>query len=78
MPNINVDLYDDREESIVTTIHVVCSEPEGKYLEMLAERVRWHARRLPSMWGHNVTFRQFQTQFLEPHRATGTGFVIHK
>ncbi|MBI4671083.1 MAG: hypothetical protein HY741_05385 [Chloroflexi bacterium] len=65
MPNLSVDLYDDAYRVILARLNVVCTEAQARYLESLTPRARWKARHLPQRLGHNLTFNQFQQQFLK-------------
>jgi hypothetical protein len=65
MPSIPVQLYDDSKTVVLSTITIICSEAEARFLEKLLKRNRFSAHLLAIGAGRNMTFRQFRQHFID-------------
>lgn len=63
MPDIQVKLWDDSGNTILTIIDVVCTEQQARQIEIWENIRRYPARKLPQGVGRHMTFEQFKKWF---------------
>jgi hypothetical protein len=64
MPTIDVDLWDDSGNTILTIISVMCNEQQARQMDAWMKIRHFPARRLPQGVGRHMTFEQFKKWFV--------------